>query len=135
MRCLLLITCVWILGCGSGGPFDYVKVQGKAGYEDGTPIPGTVRLRFAAEDAPPVGAAVPRPALANVNSRGEFTEVTSYKYGDGLIPGKHRVAIEATDQAGKSLVPKEFASTITTPLVIHTDDSPLDIKVPRVKPR
>src|SRR5690606_23623771 len=102
---------------------------------DGTPLPGTVRLRFAAENAPPAGSAVPRPALANVNAQGEFNEVTSYKFGDGLIPGTHRVAIEAVDKAGKSLVPLEYSSTMTTPLVIHTDDSPLVIKVPRANAR
>jgi hypothetical protein len=93
-----------------------------------------VRLHFDAQDAPVVENAHPRPAVANVNEKGEFDCVTSYKYGDGLIPGKHKVAIEqALDRDGKLLVPKEYTSIATTPLVVDTNDSPLEIKVPKPK--
>jgi len=121
-------------GCGSGGPFDYVKVSGKVAYEDGSPIPGGVRLRFAALDAPAADSAVPRPAIANVNDQGEFDCVTSYKYGDGLIRGKHKVAIEAGGKPdAKPRVPKEYLSIATTPLEVDTSDAPFDIKVPKPK--
>jgi hypothetical protein len=122
-------------GCGSGSPFDYVKVNGKVTYDDGSPIPnGGLRIRFAPVDPPKVENAVPRPAYAKFNEKGDFDSVTSYKYGDGLIPGKHKVAIEAADgPTNKLAVPKEYTSISTTPLVIDTADSPLDIKVPKPK--
>jgi hypothetical protein len=135
MRLFLILTCLVTVGCGSGSPYDYVKAGGKLTYDDGTPIPlGSVRLQFAAQDAPAVEGAHPRPARANLNAQGEFDCVTSYKYGDGLIPGKHKVAIEqAADPKGKLLVPKEYTSLATTPLVIDTNDMPLELKVPTPK--
>lgn len=135
MRPLLTIAGLLCIGCGPSSPFDYVKVNGTILYDDGTPIPASaIRLQFAAQDAPPVEGAHPRPAVANVNSKGEFDCVTSYKYGDGLIPGKHKVAVQqATGKSGELLVPKEFTSIATTPLLVDTDDAPLEMKVPKPK--
>src|SRR5262249_19886111 len=129
MRLFLILTCCICIGCGSSGPFKYVKTSGKITYDDGTPIPArNIRLQFAAQDAPRVEGAHPRPAIANVNEQGEFDCVTSYKYCDGLIRGKHKVAIEqATDSKGQYLVPKEYTSIVTTQLIVDTADSPLDI--------
>src|SRR4051812_35452673 len=73
-----IACCVW-LGCGSGSPYRYVKATGQITYEDGTPL-RNLRLLFAAQDAPNVEGAHPRPAVANVNDKGEFDCVTSYKY-------------------------------------------------------
>jgi hypothetical protein len=130
----VLLVCVTCFGCGSGGPFKYVRVSGKVTYEDGSPIPGGCRLMFSSQDVAPVENAYPRPGMANVDANGNFDCVTSYKYGDGLVPGKHKVAIQAANERdGKLVVPKEYASTETTPLVIDTADSPLDIKVPKPK--
>lgn len=131
--CLVVLVCLPCAGCGSGSPFKYVRVSGKVTYDDGSPIPGGCRLIFNALDAAPVGNAYPRPGLANVNEKGEFENVTSYKYGDGLIPGKHKVVIQASNERdGKPVVPKEYTND-QSPLVIDTDDSPLDIKVPKPK--
>jgi hypothetical protein len=135
MRPLLIITGLLCLGCGPSSPFDYVKVSGTILYDDGTPIPASaIRLQFTAQDAPAIEGAHPRPAVANVNEKGEFECATSYKYGDGLIPGKHKVAVQqATGQGGQLLVRKEYTSIATTPLVIDTKDAPLEIKVPKPK--
>lgn len=127
----LICTC---LGCGSGSPFSYAKASGKISYEDGTPL-RNVRLQFVSQDAPAVEGAHPRPAVANVNDQGEFDCVTSYKYGDGLIPGKHKVAIDAGGSPENStpVVPKEYTSIATTPLIVDTADAPFEIKVPKPK--
>lgn len=132
MRYFLSVVLCATVGCGPGGPFDYVKASGKITYEDGTPIPGVTRVQFAAQDAPAVEGASPRPAVANVNAQGEFDCVTSYKYGDGLIPGKHKVAIEASgDPRIKIPVPKEYINIATSPVVVDTADAPFEIKVPK----
>lgn len=72
--------------------------------------------------------------MANTDANGNFDCVTSYKYGDGLIPGKHKVVIKSGgDQGGKATVTKEYTSESTSPLVIDTANSPLDIKLPKPK--
>jgi len=120
-------------GCGSNAPFDYILVAGKLTYEDGSPLPAEgIVLEFMTLDIGPQKKSHPRPGSSKLNKQGEFTCATSYKYGDGLVPGKHKVAIYyATDKDGKLLVPKEYAHIATTPLTIDTDDTPLDIKVPK----
>jgi hypothetical protein len=133
MRALLLISCLVCLGCGPSSPYDYVEASGRVVYEDGTPIPlGAFRLLFTALDAPQVEGAHPRPGVAEVDDKGAFTCVTSYKYGDGLVPGRHKVALqEVKDKSGRLLVPKEFTNVATTPLEVNTDNAPFDIKVPK----
>jgi hypothetical protein len=94
--------------------------------------PAGIRLQFIAEGIEAIDGASPRPARAQVNASGEFDAVTSYKFGDGLIPGKHRVVIDmAVDGKGKLLVPEEYTQITATPLVIDTADAPLDMRVPR----
>ncbi len=124
---------VFCLGCGSGGPYRYVAVDGMLSYEDGSSIPaGGIQLKFIALDPPAVEGATPRPAIAHLDSEGKFEFATSYKFGDGLIPGKHKVVIlYAKDKEGKPLIPAEYASTSKTPLVIDTGSLPIEIKVPR----
>jgi hypothetical protein len=133
VRRLLILMAAFSAGCGSHGPFEYEKVSGKVVYEDGSRIPaGGMVLRFEALDAPQVENASPRPAKASVNAEGVFDCVTSYKYGDGLIPGRHKVAIDVgAGPTGNPLVPADCTSVATTPLEINTEDAPLEIKVPR----
>ncbi len=129
----LAIGVALLAGCGSDGPFEYVPVHGKVTFEDGAVIPaGSIVLQFKAIDAKPVGEMTPRIAEAQVDGQGVFTCATSYKYGDGLIPGKHKVAIQyANDAKGKLLVPQDCTSLATTPLVIDTGEGEIEIKAPR----
>jgi hypothetical protein len=127
-----ILSCFAICGCGSSGPYDYVPVNGIVTYEDGSPIAGECRLLFIALDAPTVAGAVPRAAQANVDSSGRFDCVTSYKYGDGLIPGRHKVVIESSGvRNGRQVFPASCLSADTTPLMVDTENLPLEIKVPR----
>ena len=100
----VLLTAAFCVGCDDGNPFDYVPVSGKLSYEDGTPIPaGGIRLRFYLQDVGPIDGAYPRPGMANVDQSGSFPNATSYNYGDGLTPGKHKVSLDyATDAEGSS---------------------------------
>lgn len=129
-----MIFCLAITsGCGpTDGPFDYVPVSGKVTYEDGTPIPKSgLTIWFLPVDVQPIGDAHPGPASAEVNEQGEFDCATSHKYGDGLLPGTHKVAISGAKQEKELLVPKEYLEFRDTPLTINTDDLPLVIKIPR----
>ena len=129
---MLLSSVPMTAGCGSPGPFSYVPAEGTLTYEDGSPLPKSgIQLKFFALDAPEKENANPRPAIAHVDAEGRFDLVTSYKYGDGLVPGRHKVAILYAKNNGESLIPREYASSVKTPLVVSTDDVPLEIKVPR----
>jgi hypothetical protein len=129
--CLLLLL---LAGCGSSGPFEYKRASGKITYDDGTPLPAGFKLLFIAQNVAPINGAIPRAAEAVVNNQGEFPCVTSYKYGDGLIPGKHKVVIQPErSQTNRSMVPKEYSYSETTPLIVDTDEAPFDIKVPKPK--
>lgn len=121
------------LGCGSDAPFSYIPVSGQLTYEDGTPLPAKgMKLQFEPLDAEPVNGMHPRVATADVDGQGRFAHATSYKYADGLVPGRHKVAIGyATDENGKLLVPESATSLGTTELVVDTANLPLEIKVPR----
>lgn len=129
----LTLTFAFLPGCGDNGPFEYIPVQGKVTYEDGAPIPaGGIMLQFQSRDAKPVGDMHPRPATAGVDANGEFKSATSLKHGDGLIPGRHKVALQyATDANGKLLIPQAYAHLGTTPLEADTGEGVMEIKVPR----
>jgi hypothetical protein len=120
-------------GCGDDGPFEYMPVEGTVSYEDGQPIPAAgIMLQFESLDAKPVDGMHPRPAGASVDASGKFASATSLKYADGLIPGKHKVALQyARDKDGNLLIPEEYAHLGTTPLVIDTGDGQIEVKVPR----
>lgn len=129
-----LVVLVCLTGCGGSGPFEYIPVTGQITYEDGSVIPAkSWRVIFTALDHNDPNVR-PRPATASIDpATGKFDSATSYKYGDGLVPGKHRVALAALDASGKELklFPKEYGDTRESPLIIDTANLPLEIKVPK----
>jgi hypothetical protein len=122
-----------LLGCGSGNPWEPVPVNGKITYEDGSIIPvKSIRIFFAPQTPPLDDKTFPRQGAVGVNvADGSFDQVTTYKFADGLIPGKHKVVVAADDgdREPSPKVPKEYTSADTTPLEIDTADSPLHIKI------
>lgn len=131
---LLLIV---LAGCDrSASPFDSVPVAGKVTYEDGSaiPVPGMTIFFHCLE--PPVNGMHPRPATAGTGPDGTFKDVTSYKFADGLVLGKHKVSLVA--QKGDKLttaIPTEYAQPDKTPLRVEVTEwgQFLEIKVPRPK--
>ena len=139
-RCRLnaLTLCVTLAaatsGCGAGSPFDYQKVSGKVIYEDGQPIsPSGFTIYFVPQVAAIDANTHPRVAKAMVDGNGNFAEATSHKFGDGLIPAKHKAFLDLKAPKGtKPLVAPEYADAETTPLVVDSTESDfLEIKVPR----
>jgi hypothetical protein len=124
-------TCLLCLvgGCDNN-PFSQVEVQGRVTYDDGSVIPAKgIRLIFKSETPPIDKKTHPRPGIAIVDvTDGSFDVVSTLKYGDGLIQGTHKVALQI---APPTLVPSAYTSITSTPLVIDTADAPLHIKVPR----
>ncbi|HEY4233634.1 MAG TPA: hypothetical protein VGM76_09415 [Lacipirellulaceae bacterium] len=135
-RTLIIGLLVGLLtGCGSGGgPFSYVPVSGKVTYDDGSSIPvGGMKVYFHSLD-PPSGEAHVPPGIASAGPNGAFENVTSHKYGDGLIKGKYKVTL-VCEEAGKltTKIPKDYERPDTTPLHVEITESGqvLEIKVPK----
>ena len=122
-----------LVGCG-GGPFSIVPVSGVVKYEDGTAIPHSdYRLKFVPQMGSPDGVSFPRVATAMIDGEGRFDQVTTHKYGDGLIRGKHKVYLKiGAGPGGKPLVPADYLDAETTPLIIDTAEGrSLEILVPK----
>jgi hypothetical protein len=126
-----------ITGCGgTGSPFDSVPVSGKITYEDGSLIPAQgIKVYFHCLE-PPINGMHPRPATVGVGTDGTFNDVTTYKYADGLVIGKHKVSLVCLE-GGKLTpkIPKEYAVPATTPLRIEITEAgqTLEIKIPKPK--
>ncbi len=132
----LILGVLGLVGCSSGGPFEYVPVSGQITYDDGSVIKAsTLRVVFIALDQKNEDPNVkPRPATANIDpATGKFDSVTSYKYGDGLVPGRHRVAVAALGPTGQGLnvIPAKYSDVASSPLIVDTKDAPLMIKIPK----
>ncbi|WP_428304912.1 hypothetical protein [Lacipirellula sp.] len=128
------IALALVVGCGAASPFDYQQVSGKVTYDDGTPIsPSGFTIYFSPQVAAINAETHPRVAKAMVDGSGNFTETTSHKFGDGLIPAKHKVFLDLKPAKGaKPLVAAVYTDVETTPLEVDsTATNFLEIKVPR----
>jgi hypothetical protein len=123
-----------LLGCSGGGnAWSPVPVSGKITYEDGSVIPAkSIRLIFVPQTPPKDSKTVPRNGVALVNAAdGTFDSATTYKAYDGVIPGKCKVIVNASDgeRAASKKVPKGYDAEATTPLEVDTANSPFELKV------
>ena len=124
-----------LAGCGgSGSPFESVPVSGKVTYEDGSLIPVQGMKIYFHSQEPPKNGMHPRPATVGAGPDGTFKDVTTYKFADGLVLGKHKVSL-VCQEGGKltSKIPKDYALPARTPLVVEVTESGqfLEIKVPK----
>jgi hypothetical protein len=124
---LLLLT-----GCSGGDdPFGYQKVSGTVTYDDGTNIPGDVYVYFSSE-TPPVGNRNPKQGTVKLETNGEFRDVTSHHYADGIVRGKHKVTLRGDNNSAlpATIVPPEYCDPMKTPLEVDTTSSVIfDLKV------
>jgi hypothetical protein len=133
--CAIALFVGMLVGCGNGtsNPWTPVPVSGKITYEDGSLVQAkSVRLIFLPL-APPIDSkTVPRQGIGGLNTAdGTFGSPTTYKPNDGVIPGKFKLVISATDgeRALSKKVPKEYASGATTPIELDTANTPFEIKI------
>ena len=94
-----------------------------------------VKVQLMILTVPPSLKMAPPKAKADVhNADGSIPadEITSHVFGDGLLPGKHKVQIipfDDHDQPLPGLVPQEYRDAKTTPVEIDTASGELIIKV------
>lgn len=129
----LCLAVAMAAGCNRG-PFSLVSVSGAVAYEDGSPILDSEYLvKFVPQVESPDGENYPRVGTAKVKPDGTIRAVTTLKFNDGLIAGKHRVYFPfEPGPDGKLPVPPEYTDPEKTPLEIDTADGRrLEIVVPR----
>ncbi len=124
----LLPTIVIALGCGGeSAPFAIVPVSGKVTYKDGSLIPAhRLLVKFHPQVEAIDAKTHPRYAQAEVDPKtGEFVEATTWKWGDGVIPGAQKVTIESLkkgDSPNGNVAPL-YSSVDTTPLTTEVKNS------------
>ena len=86
-----------LAGCSGepSDPFSYVKVSGKVAYDDGSlvKVPDML-LIFHPLTSPIDPKTCPHSGMTLVNvATGEFLSVTTWRPGDGVVHGKHKVTL------------------------------------------
>ncbi len=109
-----------VAGCGGGYPYGTIPVKGKVTYKDGSLIPAErIEITFVPQIDPKDEKTHAKLGMTNVDvETGEFDTVTTYKYGDGVTIGKHKVQIKAFGEGGVQLplVPPAYADVAATPI-------------------
>jgi hypothetical protein len=133
VRALASVASLVAAGCSGGNPYDMVAVSGTVKYEDGSLIPAeTIILKFEPQAQSLDAKTHPRKAFGRVDvATGAFDTITTHKYGDGIVAGKHKVLIMSSTKEGKitKLVPNEYMSSADTPIEVDTADQPFEIRV------
>ena len=110
-------------GCGGGSPYKILPVTGKVTYSDGSLIPAhRIRVTFVPQAEAIDQKTSPRPGIAYVDQEtGEFTSMTTLKYGDGATVGKNQVQIIATDENAQpsKAVPTKYTDPSTSDLEVE----------------
>ncbi len=127
-----VLAVLLLAGC-SREPFAMEKVVGKVTYEDGSAIPVDRLCLIFTSQAEAVDAKThPRPATATVDKdTGAIQSVTSHKFGDGLVRGRHKVTLGVLGGGlpPASVVPPEYVDPARTPLEVDTANQPFELMV------
>jgi hypothetical protein len=122
---LIAVTSLAFLACvgcgsrsGSGSVTSTVPVKGKVTYQGKPLTQGTIT--FEPDD-------IGREAHGNISADGSFT-LTTYKEGDGAVPGLHRVAVSMTGK-GKEVVAKKFLNTSSSKVKVEVTEGKTDYAV------
>jgi hypothetical protein len=132
LHVVLLAPLLLSFGC-SHEPFAMAPVSGKVTYEDGSLVPiELLCVVFTSQSEPVDSKTHPRPATASVDkATGAIHSVTTHKFNDGLVRGKHKVTfgILGGGVPPASLVPPEYIDPARTPLEVDTASQPFELKV------
>jgi hypothetical protein len=118
VQAALVLSLCW--GCGSTeGPYvaPTVPVKGKVTYK-GKPLTQG-EIVFEPESAG-------REAHGGIQSDGTF-ELTTYKQGDGAVPGTHRVAVTGTSK--KDAVPTKYKNVSSSKTQVEVADGKTEYTV------
>lgn len=99
---LAISACTILPGC-ENDPLKKVQVRGTVTF-DGGPCPEEGRVTFSPVEIP---EGLPkRPAIGGFNTDGAY-EAMSFRPGDGIVPGKYKVAVACFDSSKLSGAPSD----------------------------
>lgn len=131
--CIVLVGLVAAVGCGSNEPFSYRRITGTVKYDDETLIQADrLEVTFHPQTPPKDPKTYPRPGVADVDrSTGTIQEITSHKYGDGVVAGEHKVTVQTYGSDGQptDILRAEYTDVSTTPLTYSTSDRSATIRL------
>lgn len=122
LACVTMLLAGSLAGCGDGRP-PRVPVSGRV-LIDGKPVSnGFIRVE-------PSNA---RPAVGKLSGDGSF-ELTTFEPGDGVVPGRHPVAVIAIESenggmAIRHLVPDRYLQSHTSEIEIAIDEPTDDLQI------
>lgn len=97
-----IAACIALPGC-ENDPLKKVQVRGTVTF-DGGPCPEAGRVTFSPIEIP---EGLPkRPAVGGFQTDGTY-EAMSFRPGDGLVPGKYKVAVACFDSSKLSGAPSD----------------------------
>ena len=122
----ILFLSLLLAGCGGNRRPQTIPVEGVVTFGGG-PWPKPGMLRFTMEM--PSSGMPYRPATAAFDTDGTLLNVSTFKKGDGLVPGKHQIGVECWEfppsQLGgppaKSYVPHRYRSPSTSGLTLTVE--------------
>jgi hypothetical protein len=136
--CCLLLSLSVSVGCRRGGP-EVVPVRGTITFGGGQwPKAGIV---YFVVDSSSTGQPQ-RPGLGEFDTGGTLT-VTTFKKGDGLLPGKYRITVECWETppqmgsptSAKSYVPDSYRSAATSNFTVQVESGQKEVNLHLDVPR
>jgi hypothetical protein len=118
---VLVLASVLLFGCGRKGP-EIIPVKGTITFGGGPwPKPGVVYFTL----DPSAPGTSGHPALGKFDVEGKLT-VTTFQKGDGLVPGRYKLAVECWEipprmgspTPAKSYLPKRYQSAVASGLAV-----------------
>jgi hypothetical protein len=116
----LLCAALLATGCAEENPFSTAPISGRITYEDGASIAASVVTVHFVPDvidekhAPPGGA--------TLGPDGSFAAASTFAREDGIVVGKHRLVLEATNgdfTPATGALPEIYTDPARTPLSIE----------------
>lgn len=116
-----------LIGCGSKTPFELTHIKGKVVCSDGSLIQADqILVQFVPQGIQNQGMNAPRAAETYADvSDGTFSDLTTWKFADGVMVGRHKVVVISLKIGSHGMgvpttaIPARYHQASTTPLEVE----------------
>lgn len=119
-----LIVCIGCSGQKNENLPETIAVEGVVTYQN-KPVPDATIMFYPVQGR--------KPASGRADASGKFT-LTTFKKNDGVLPGEHKVTVNAYESTPegvsmKSAIPIKYTNQNNSPLTINVSESEKEIKL------